>query len=180
MLSVIGPKGDCLLGGKVVTDNDNERRGELLKRFYDLRKEQAAVSIGVGASQDKEALEDIRIGRQLAEAGLINFKQVNRHIGGHATITAKGVDVVEGHATPGIAINIDQSRAINISSSSNVQIGDHNIQTIHAGVQALVEAIDAANADSSEKSEAKGLLRQLLEHPLVCAVAGGVVGRLGH
>ncbi|MHB8253856.1 MAG: hypothetical protein ACYDEV_09190 [Acidiferrobacter sp.] len=151
---------------------DYERRWELLKKLYDLRKEQGLVSIGCNASQDRETKEDIRIATQLAEAGLISFKMVNRHIGGHATITAQGVDVVEGHAKPDIAINI--------SGSSHFQIGDHNSQTIHASVQALVETINTANADPSEKAEAKSLLRQFLEHPLVCAVAGGAVGLLRH
>lgn len=100
-------------------------------------------------------------------------------MGGRAEITARGIDVVvEGHANPGIAINVTQSWTINISGSSNIQIGDHNAQTIHAGIQTLLETIDTAIADLSEKSEAKGLLRQFLEHPLVCAAVGGAVGLL--
>ena len=158
---------------------DYELRGKLLGKLYGRRRE-GLISIGADGFQDSEAREEARIAQQLAEHGLILFKPANDHMGGRAQITAQGVDVIEGHAKSGIAINIDQSRAINIRGSSNFQIGDHNSQTIHAGVRALIETINTATADPSEKAEAKSLLRKFLEHPLVCAVAGNAIGLLRH
>lgn len=150
---------------------DYELRGELLRKLYE-RRQEGFVSIGADGFQNSVERDEARIAQQLVEHGLITFKAANDRLGGRAQITAQGVDVVEGHAKPDIAINI--------SGSSNFQIGDHNSQTIHAGVQALVETINTSDADPSEKAEAKSLLRQFLEHPLVSAVASGAIGLLGH
>lgn len=158
---------------------DYELRGKLLRKLYEYRR-QGAVSIGANGFQNSVERDEARIAQQLVEHGLITYNAANDRLGGRAEITAQGIDVVEGHAKPDIAINIDQSRAINISGSSNFQVGDHNSQTIHAGIQALVETINTSNADPSEKAEAKSLFRQFLEHPLVCAVAGNAIGLLGH
>ena len=44
---------------------DQERRLELLKNLYNLRKGQSLVPIGCNAFQDEETKEDIRFAKQL-------------------------------------------------------------------------------------------------------------------
>jgi hypothetical protein len=57
-----------------------------------------------------------------------------------------------------------------------LQVGDHNTQTIVNALQALKGKIDSANATPEQKQEAKGLLRSLATHPLVTSVLGGLAG----
>ncbi len=109
---------------------------------------------------------------------IIELKMLNKNVGGQARITASGVDVIEGTATPPIAISIGDSQTINISNSSNVQVGDNNSQTIYNGVQAHIKAINESSGSQAEKKEAKSLLKKLLEHPLESAIARGAIGLL--
>lgn len=94
-------------------------------------------------------------------------------------ISAFGIDVVEGAATPDIKVEFVQNKSINITGSSNVIVGDHNQQNISNYVKEIVRAIDESQATSAEKAEAKGLLRKFIEHPMVTAVAGGAISLLG-
>lgn len=154
---------------------DQELRSDLLANLYTHRA-QDWVQIGIGASACPEEKEKIRIAEQLAQYGLIEFKMLNRHLGGMARIKAAGVDVMEGTAKSPLAITIDQSQTINVSGSSNFQIGDGNTQTINDGIAVLVQEIEKSGGSAEEKAEAKSLLRRVLEHPLVAAIAGGAVG----
>jgi len=72
---------------------------------------------------------------------------------------------------PGIVIN-------NLHANAPVQVGHGNTMTIEAFHAAAAARIDAADATETEKVEAKGLLAKVLEHPLLCAVVGGLVGAL--
>ena len=157
--------------------NDNELRGKLLKELYDNRRE-TWTQIGLAHSNDPVAQETVRIAEQLRQHRLIEFKMLNRHLGGQARITASGVDVIEGTTRSPIPISIDGSQTININNSSNFQVGNNNSQTINNGVQALIKTINESSASQAEKEEAKSLLKKLLEHPLVSAIVGGAIGRL--
>ncbi len=64
---------------------------------------------------------------------------------------------------------------INITNSSGIQIGDHNVQQIANSFIGLIENIESSSASSQEKNEAKGVLRRALENPTVAAVLGGAV-----
>lgn len=57
----------------------------------------------------------------------------------------------------------------------NPQIGDYNTQNIVNSFEALVK-IEATDSMPEQKEEAKGILRKLLEHPLVISVLGAAVG----
>lgn len=57
-----------------------------------------------------------------------------------------------------------------------VQIGDHNTQNIVNALQELKNKIDSADASPEQKKEATGLLRNLLTHPLITSVLGGLAG----
>lgn len=87
---------------------DYELRGALLRKLYEYRRE-GFVSIGADDFQDSAERDEARIAQQLVEYGLITYKAANDRSGGRAEITAQGVDVVEGHAKPDIAINISGS-----------------------------------------------------------------------
>jgi hypothetical protein len=57
-----------------------------------------------------------------------------------------------------------------------VQIGDNNTQNIVNALNALKEKIDAADATPEQKSGAKELLSNLIAHPLITSVLGGLAG----
>jgi hypothetical protein len=68
------------------------------------------------------------------------------------------------------------SQTINISNSTGVQIGDHNIQHIANSLVGLVESIDAATGPKEQKTAAKGLLREFITNPVVASVLGSAAG----
>ncbi len=154
---------------------DAELREQLLTRLYNQRSEDWA-QIGIHARGSPEQKEEIRIAKQLEEYGLIEFKVFNRLIGGPARITAKGVDVIEGTTRSPIAMNIDRRQTVNISGSTNIQIGDRNIQEIRNSIVWLVNSIEKSEASFEQKEGAKGLLQRFLEHPLVTSIVGAAIG----
>lgn len=101
---------------------DQELRTALLRQLYDQRSSRDWVQIGSDARvQSSEGHEQIRIAKQLADAGYVEFKMLNLNVGGMARITGPGADVVESvtHRSTGVTVNV--------SNSSNVQIGQGNI-----------------------------------------------------
>lgn len=68
-----------------------------------------------------------------------------------------------------------QSTTINITNSQGFQIGDHNVQHIASSLVGLLEKIEASGGSPQEKASAKGLIGQLIDHPIVAAVLGGAV-----
>lgn len=69
-----------------------------------------------------------------------------------------------------------EKTVINISQMhGNNQIGNNNIQNIsvNQAIERLVQEIGAANATSTEKQEAKGMLARLLEHPIIAPLISG-------
>ncbi len=156
---------------------DNELRGKLLKELYENRRE-VWTQIGLNHLNDPGAQDDVRIAEQLHQHRLIEFKMLNRHLGGQACITAFGVNVIEGTARSPISISIHDSQTINISDSSNIQVGNNNSQAINNGIQALIKTINESSARQTEKEEAKSLIKKLLERPLVSTIVGGAIGLL--
>lgn len=160
---------------------DTELRGIVLRNYYDKRREAMFTpdekDFGQGVT-----IEDIcAISEQLGEHKLISWKSIKNFGGvsfGMGRITAFGIDVVEGVATPDIKVEFVQNKSINISDSSNIIVGDHNQQNITHHVKEIVRAIDESQATPEEKAEAKSLLRKFIEHPMVTAVAGGAISLL--
>ena len=76
-----------------------------------------------------------------------------------------------------------QNITYNISDSQGFQAGNQNIQNITDSFNELMQQIESSDATPKEKEEAKGVLRQVLENPLVTAILGGAlsggVGMLG-
>lgn len=78
--------------------------------------------------------------------------------------------------TKGGASEVQKSHSITINGAQSVQIGDYNTQNIVNSFEALVKKIEATDSTPEQKEEAKGILRKLLEHPLVISVLGAAVG----
>lgn len=124
----------------------------------------------------------IRICDQLQQHKLVDANIIAM-MGGHRAmvmcrISARGVDVVETGSSPDLRIDLMSSQTINITGSSNVIVGNHNQQTVHNSVQELIRVIESSSASSQQKEQAKGLLKQFLEHPLLASVAGAAIGLL--
>jgi len=105
---------------------------------------------------------------QLEEQGLIKFRQLmgREYRSGYGSITAFGVDVVEGNLSSPIAVTIDSS--INVSASQGIQIGGQgNIQNLTLDVERMISLVDSAGGRISEKEEAKSLLTKLAANKIV-------------
>jgi hypothetical protein len=94
---------------------DNELRGIVLQKFYDLRHDQSVVQLG-DVLIPGEGMERVtsNICKQLSDHGLIEWDSHNSldetSLGGIGNITANGVDVIEGSSRAPIAITLhDQS-----------------------------------------------------------------------
>ncbi len=123
-----------------------------------------------------------RICQQLDEKTLIDKWRLSmRGVGpevGRGRITAYGIDVVEGTAEPPLSVVLDQSSHISVTSSQNVQIGNHNVQRFNGYMKQIIQAIDNYPGGEKQKAEAKSLLKKFLEHPLVTAIVGGLASTL--
>lgn len=147
---------------------DTEVRGLVLQKFYDLRHTSDRLELEdiVSVAPD-DSTRILNICEQLGQHGLIEWKPLRGAIGiveGLGRITARGVDVIEGTAQSPIAVTIHGHV---ISQSSNVQIGERNVQGISITGDKVAVAIDDAGATLEEKSEAKSLLKSVLENPLL-------------
>jgi hypothetical protein len=160
---------------------DSELRGIVLKRFYDRRIENSDSLIVLTEAdfQGRFSFQELqRTCQQLDEKQLIDKWRPNmRGVGpqvGVGRITAYGIDVVEGTAKPPLSVTLDQSSHISVTSSQNVQIGNHNVQQFKGYIEQIIHAIDNYPSDEKQKAEAKSLLKKFLEHPLVTAIAGSL------
>ena len=97
---------------------------------------------------------------------------------GLGKISAFGIDVVEESASPDIKVTFVQNQSVNISGSTNVVVGDHNKQTMVQALRDISAAIDASSGSPEQKAEARSLLRQALEHPLLAAIVGGALSAI--
>ena len=62
--------------------------------------------------------------------------------------------------------------------NNNFQVGDNNKQVINNGINGLINYIENSNVPEQEKQEVKSQLKNLLKHPLLSAIAGGLIGSL--
>ena len=96
-----------------------------------------------------------------------------------AHITAHGVDVVERTGQSSLSVSfVDNSQHINVHSSSNVQIGNNNSQSIVNELENLARLINESNATPEEKKNAHSKLTSFLNAPAVSSILGGVMGSL--
>lgn len=151
---------------------DNELRGIILQKFYDVRHETDAVNLFDLAGWFPQIDPNVifNICEQLRESGLIKWQALrgNNNMFGRGKITSEGVDVIEGNKAPPISIHVNNSQ--------NVQIGEQNIQNVNFDIGKLITAVDHSNASDSEKQKAKSILQSLLENPIIQAVWRNVFG----
>jgi hypothetical protein len=162
---------------------DNDLRGLVLKRFYDLRHEQIDIQFH-DVLLPGEGMERVtsNICRQLSDHGLIDWQNHNSldetSFGGIGYITANGVDVIEGHSRPPIAITVhDQSVAVH--GSSNVQIGNENVLHANISIGQIHTAIDKSNTSPTQKAEAKSLWEKVFNNATFAAVIGALTAMGG-
>jgi hypothetical protein len=153
---------------------DNELRGVVLKKLYEERHHSMAT-LSESAFEGQTPLREIRrICRQLAEYGLAKYVGDNGDVT-YVRILAPGVDAVEseGQKSP-VELQFPAIQNIHVVNSSNVIIGNANTQEFQVSVEKIIAAINQSTVTEAQKTEAKGLLRKFLEHPLVTSIAGGL------
>lgn len=162
--------------------SDSALRGILLRKAYEKRSnpwQTWKTSDFADVPEDINESDIWRVTDQLAQHSMLDFKAVTGGQGirgGRFNITALGVDVIEGVRESPMPIMIDQRQTFHINSSSNFQAGSNNTQNItQTSIEALIQQIDASAATPEQKREAKGLLAQLLEHPIFTSIVGGAV-----
>lgn len=162
---------------------DSDLRGIVLRRFYERRNENSAGLINLtthdfGGGHSRNEL--IRICDQLKDHDLIKNWHPNMEGGGpnlgHGAISAPGVDVIEGTRHVPLEISLN-TQNITVVGSQNVQIGDANSQKLNITIEDLILEIDNSIHADSQKEEAKSVLKQLLNNPVVAAILGGLAGR---
>jgi hypothetical protein len=151
---------------------DSEVRGIILKTLYGVRHMNNGM-MSLPDGMNDPSIPPAVLGNcaaQLDEQGLIKFRQLmgRSYPSGMASITAYGVDVIEGTTRPAIAVTVDSS--INVSGSQGVQIGGQgNTQNLSFDIEKMISVIDSAGASLTEKEEAKSLLKRLFDNKLVQA-----------
>ena len=160
---------------------DNELRGVVLQKFYDLRHQQNLVQLkDVQLNDDQTGRITSNICAQLSDHGLISWESHNSldeySFGGIGRITANGVDVIDGEQRSPISIVLHHhDQSITVSSSSNVQVGNANSIQTTLDIQKVMQAIDQSEVSVSEKEEAKSLWSRLTNNAAFAAIVGAVV-----
>ena len=85
----------------------------------------------------------------------------------------------------GLSAKLGKNRSYDLSSAMQItnlnihgqaQVGNGNMLNLTNIFTQLQQQIEFADAPEDQKAEAKNLLEKLMEHPLVCAIIGGVAG----
>jgi hypothetical protein len=153
---------------------EGELRGLLLEKYYQRRKERL---IGLVPSDFDGKLNEhdiLNTAGQLADHGLIHWRPNMGHGGvggGMGTITAAGVDAVEGRATAPMDIRFSHDRNLQAPVSPQVARHDDTRQSVTLAIERLARAIEQADANAANKRAAILLLRAFQEHPLLRIIA---------
>ena len=159
---------------------EGELRGLLLEKYYQRRKERL---IGLVPSDFDGKLNEhdiLNIAGQLADHGLIYWRPNTGHGGvggGMGTITAAGVDAVEGRAPAPMEIRFSRDGSALGSASPQVAPANDTRQGIGVAIERLAQAIEEADASAANKRAATSLLRAFQEHPLLRIIAQGAAER---
>ncbi len=158
---------------------DSEIRGLVLRAFYERRHE----GFRPWSSSDfpeRVGNNCFRIAQQLWQQNLLDWRGIENGNGaivaGAGEINANGVDVIEGNTEPPIAITFDYSNTVNVSGSTNVQIGNNNTNSAPFSIENFSLVIDQSNFSPSEKAEAKSLWNKVCENKLLNTAVESVLG----
>jgi hypothetical protein len=151
----------------------NERRGLLLEKYYQRRKERL-IALAPSDFDGKLNEQDIlTIAGQLADHGLIHWRANTGQGGiggGMGTITAAGVEVVERTVPAPIEIHLSRDGGLKRSASSGAIAANETTPSVAAAIERLARAVDECDASVTAKREATLLLRAFQEHPLLCTI----------
>jgi hypothetical protein len=158
--------------GLVMTDN--ELRGRLLEKYYQRRKERLIGLVPSDFDGQLDEQDILNIAGQLADHGLIHWRP-NRGLGGigggMGTITAAGVDVVEGTAPAPMEIHWSGVCGPHTSACGGEIPAVATGPSVSGAIARLARAINDSDASAAQKQAAILLLRAFQEHPLVCNIA---------
>lgn len=150
---------------------DTELRGLLLQAFYDRRQTRGILRPSAGWIDSKTSDDEVvRISEQLGDHGLLDWHP--DYEGGAGSITAYGVDVVEGQRSPDIAVQLVQYYTTNVTNSANVIVGNNNSQTVVNAFEEILRAIESSSSDTASMAQSKSLLSQLASSPLIAQIIG--------
>jgi hypothetical protein len=160
---------------------DGEMRAVVLRKFYELRHEKDLVSLQEIVTIDPhEGTRIANICDQLGEQGLIEWRPIRSAAGtvhGLGRISPDGIDVIEGRKQASAQIIMTtHDHSISVSGSTNIQIGNANVQGVTAQLGKLMVAVDHSTASEAEKNEAKSLLEKVAASRLVQTVLASVLG----
>jgi hypothetical protein len=151
----------------------NERRGLLLEKYYQRRKERLIALAPADFDGQLNEQDILTIAGQLADHGLIHWRANAGQGGiggGMGTITAAGVEVIERTAPAPIEIHLSRAAGLKGSASSGAMAANETTLTVTVALERLARAIDECDASVTAKREATLLLRAFQEHPLVCTI----------
>jgi hypothetical protein len=151
--------------------NAVELRGLMLEKYYQRRKERLIGLLPSDFDGKLSEHEIQSIAGQLADHGLIHWRP-NPGLGGAGsgmgTITAAGIDAVEGRAPTPIDIRFSLDRSRPPVAQSRQRVG--------AAMDQLARAIDTADASAADKRTAASLLHAFRQHPVLRIIAQGDAG----
>jgi len=143
--------------------NDQEFKGKRDMRRSEVRipcTDEPSIKIGDTFSQ-KGSRSDIAlkvIDLSFVEGGSLGVGTPHSDM---LTLKVENITASQHTKTPPTPIHVGSI------SAQQVQVGHGNMQTINITVKELAERVAASNDE-----EAKGLLRQLLENPIVASIIG--------
>ena len=109
---------------------------------------------------------------------LVSFRSIGSRGFGSVSLTEEG----QGR---GLSAKLGKNRSYELGAAMQItnlnihgqaQVGNGNIQNINNVFAQLQQQIELADAPVEQKEEAKNLISKVMEHPLVCAVIGGITG----
>jgi hypothetical protein len=150
---------------------DTELRGLLLQAFYERRQTRGILRPSAAWIDSKTSNDEVvRISEQLGDHWLLDWHP--DYEGGAGSITAYGVDVVEGQRSPDIAVQLVQHYTTNVTNSANVIVGNNNSQTVVNAFEEILRAIESSSSDTASKAQSKSLLSQLASSPVIAQIIG--------
>jgi hypothetical protein len=146
----------------------DELRGLMLEKYYQRRKERLIGLLPSDFDGKLSEHEIQSIAGQLADHGLIHWRP-NPGLGGAGsgmgTITAAGIEAVEGRVPAPMDIRLSQDRNRAPAAHARLSVG--------AAMDQLARAIDTSGAAAADKQTAAALLHAFREHPLLRIIAQG-------
>jgi hypothetical protein len=146
--------------------NEIELRGLMLEKYYQRRRERL---IGLVPSDFGGRLSEhdiLRIAGQLADHGLIHWRPGHGQgggAGGMGTITAAGIDAVEGKTPAPLEIRFSQPGYRPAAAAGR--------ESVAGALERLARAINDSAASAADKRSASALLCAFRQHPLLRIMA---------